>query len=348
MKKLLSLAALLLVSAFGASAEPVDQLLTAGGTLYTLDVQFAHEHPEVVTDSFSYFVLKARNGAEVTSEIVPATAKSGNHINPSMAWEAESGTLYIFWIRHTSIIANELLFVSRAKDGVWSEESSFGSPWNFRENLTIAATRKVADLENEKSVPGISVHAAWWEFDSSTGTESARYAMLTIENGKVASIENLDLVPFTEEPAPVVPEAAADETVAPEPAIDPSVLQHPILTARTDSVLLTFGSNKSGRIHQLTVTPTIPPISADGRIRIPVGRTEGSYRAPLFPVAEDARMEGTFASHDQMAFYTRAGNTMRYVVMKDGVWSAAHEIQLDENFPRAAAVEALRRMVNEH
>ncbi len=343
MRKLLCITALFLLSALGASAETADQLLTPDGTLFTLDIELAADHPEVASESSSYFVLSARRGTEVLREIVPPTLGRGGHVNPSMAWEAESGTLYIFWIRHMSMLANELTFVSRNAAGEWSPTATFGTPWNFRSNLSIAVTRKVADPDTNTLLPGISVHAAWWEFESTDGSEAARYAMLTVDKGAIVSIEELDLHDFAKVEETQTAAEPAEET----PENNLSVLQHPILSPKSDSVLLTFGSLETKKIHQLTIRPSLPPV-ANGRLRVPVGRSEGTSDAPHFDVASNSRMLGAFSGPGQMAFYTREPGKVRYVVMKDGVWSDAREILMDQQISASTAVEALRRMVHEH
>jgi hypothetical protein len=334
MRKLLCLTALVLLSALPALAEG-DRLLTPDGRLFSIEVRLSADHPEVTTESGAYFALSTHTDTGTIEELVPATLQRGAHFNPSLAWESESQTLFIFWIRHLSLLYNELLFVSRAADGTWSEPTSFGSPWNYRENLRIAATRKVTDPNTGALLPGISVHAAWWEFDGSTGHEAAKYAMITIDKGTVASIDELDLTSFVEgTPAPD------------DPAFDPSILEHPLLTASRDSILLTFGDADTHTLNKVNIRPSLPPV-ANGRLRVPVGRSAGRAEAPSFPVAANAVIDG-FTSGDDLAFYSRENGVLRYVVMRDGAWSTPREIKLDEQITTNSAVDALRRMVNEH
>lgn len=338
MKKLLCLAALLLVTVTAAGAEPGDQLLTPDGTLFSVEIQTAVDRPDLAGDAAAMFVLTSRRGTEISEEVVPPTLTRGSHSNPSLAWEPESRTLFIFWIRHVSLLYNELLFASRSAEGVWSEPTKFGTPWNFRENLRIAVTRKADDPSTGFAVPGVSVHATWWEFDSSTGGEGTKYVMFSIDKGVAAAVDELDLSTFVA--ADAVPDAVPAD-------VDQNLLKQPALFASRDRVLLTFGDLESRRLHRVTIRPTLPAVP-NGRIRIPVGRNEGGIEAPQFSVAANSRVDGVSDGSDGLAFYTREGNLLRYVVYRDGAWSAQHEIAIDERVSGEAAIEALRRLVREH
>jgi hypothetical protein len=48
-----------------------------------------------------------------------------------------------------------------------------------------------------------------------------------------------------------------------------------------------------------------------------------------------------------MAFYAHEGGRMQYVVLKDGALSTRRAITFDEQLSSGAAVDALRRLVNE-
>jgi hypothetical protein len=353
MRRLLLGIALLLLS-FAAVAQPHEALLTPGGTLFTLDEQISTDFPDLELESNSVLVLRSRQGAEADMEIVPATAHRGRHTSPAMAYENESGMLFVFWIRHTGIMYNELVFASRDREGVWSEATTFGDPYDFRENLRIAVTRRISASDEEGSaitVSGVTVHATWWEFDSVTGTEGARYAMLTLDNGAVASVEYLDLAALVPHELGSDQDADlarffADATISPEERV---VLRQPLLFAspKQDSMLVVFGDYATHKINQVRIFPTRPPVS-DGRLRVPIGRSEGGSGAPKFDVAANSRIEGIYGDTDRIALYTRDGNTLRYVVLRDGEWSDPKPIVLDEKVTSGAAIDALRRLLAEH
>lgn len=334
MKKLIVFAVLLFVPLL-ASAQQGDALLTSDGTLYSVQFERAADHPEVNTIAEAYLVLTSRKGDVVKRDIVPATAMGkGSHFNPAIAFDSDSGMLFVFWIHHSSMLLNQLMFVSRDAHGVWGEPQSFGALYDYRRNLRLSVTQKYED-GNGQLQAGLSVHLAWWEFDFTTARSNARYALATIENGAVAAIQELDLNPFTprglEENAETV-----SENVLNQPLMFPS--------AKQDSVLLVYGDSRSGTMHTLRIRPKI---GANGRLRVPGGKREGGFRSPSLNIAAGSRLEGVYGDTDRMAFYANEGGSLRYVVLKDGIWAPSQAIGLDARLSSGTAVDALRRLVNE-
>lgn len=336
MKKLIVLVALLFVPLL-ASAQQGDALLTREGTLYSVQFERSDEHPEVDAVSEAYLTLTSRKGETVTRDIVPVTAaEKGSHFNPAIAYDSDSGMLFVFWIHHSNMLLNQLMFVSRNADGVWSEAKTFGALYDQRRNLRLAVTRKVENADGQME-RGISVHLTWFEFDFTTAKSSARYALATIENGAVAAIEQLNLDSFLPE--------GLQESVEP---VSANVLNQPLLfpSAKQDSVLLVFGDLRSGTLQTLRISPKVG--TNGGRLRVPGGKREGGgFRAPALDIAVGTRLEGLYGDDDRMAFYANEEGRIRYAVLKDGDWSNTHSIGLDEGLSSHAAVDALRRLVNE-
>jgi hypothetical protein len=335
MKKLLVLLALVLLPLF-AGAQDANNLLTPDGTFCMIRQS---DQPTDGNAATTYLVLTTRRGDVTRTAPVPATLTAGVHSNPAMAYDAESGTLYVFWLRYTKILESELLFASLDSRGAWSEATSFGSGFDYRENLKIAVTRKVVD-EKARLQPGITVHATWWETDTHSGSEAAKYAILVLENGRVAEVNFLDLGEFV---------AQSEKSEADLSKDDLTILRHPVLTMteRQESVLLTFGSLETLSLHRVRVYPVKPPVT-DGRIRIPVGRAEGKMDAPKFGRIAANSSVTAIGGEERMAFYTRDGEKLHYVLLRDGQWSEARAITLDDQISAPAAVEAIRRLVNEH
>lgn len=331
MRRLLFALCLLALPLF-AAAQPREALLTPDGTLFTVETVVANAE---AGSSSAHLLLRSQRGSEVVQEVVPATLSEDAHLEPTIAYDAESKTLFVFWLRHVGIMSSQLMFACRDANGTWSPAETFGRHFDYRENLRIAVTRKVAEQDGTLST-GVSVHLVWWEFNSDDAGESAQYAMLTIENGRVAGRETLNLAEF-------IPSAEA-----PAEEVDRSVLKQPHLFASPaqDSVLVVFGDFDTNRVHQVRVRPTA--VVANGRLRVPVGRGETSTGGPKFRVASDSRVEGIAGSGDRLAFYTRDNDKVSYVILKDGVWSEANTIALDQQISSSAAVDALRRLVNEH
>jgi hypothetical protein len=336
MKKLLVLAALLLMPLF-AAADDVKTLLAPNGTLYTVEME--EEAATEKTESALRLVLTTRRGSNVTREVVPATYADGAHANATLAYDAHSGILYIFWLHHTGTLQNKLMFASVDAEGIWSEATTFGQPFDYRENLSIAVTRDVVTSEGTVET-GITVHATWWEMDTHDGEESAKYAILALENGKVAEINYLDLGQFITAANGAQKPALTTEELA--------VLRQPVisLSSKQDSVLVTFGDIERERLHRVRVSAFKPPKS-DGRIRIPVGKREGGTGAPRFGAAAHSTMGAVQGDHDRLAFYVRDEQKIHYVLLRGGEWSESREIALDGQLTAADAIDAIRRLVNE-
>lgn len=342
-RKLL-LALVLVIMPLAASAAPQDRemLLTPDGTLYTIRPVWASDYA-YATESTSFLVLSQRRGDQFVDYIVPATLTAGVHRDAALAYDAESKTLFIFWQHIYTILSSELAFIAFREDGTWSEATTFGNRAANNENLRIAVTRSVEVTDGDKTTlqPEINVHAVWWEFNSSNRKQSARYSMLTIENGTVAShTEPRDLTSFL---APVSKATAKDGNE------ETDLLRNPALftTPTQDAIDVVFGDTDSKSLSRVRVRPTKPSI--DARIRIPVGVREQNVGAPRFRTGANSteRIAAINGDPDRVAFYQRDGEAIRYVMYKNEKWSSTQSIKLDEQISSEAAVEAIRRLLNE-
>lgn len=332
MKKVLVFVGLLALPLFAAASDGPDVLMTNAGDLFAISSEAPMEGSD--SQSTMHLVLTERRGEETIREIVPATMERGQHFNPVLGYDPESGTLFVFWIQHLGTLYNQLLFVTRDSSGTWSEPTEFGSPYNYREHLRVAVTRKVADDEGNANSLGLSIHATWWEFDTRTGLESAQYRMLSIENGHVVDVAELELGQFV------------DGSIVGPDDIDLSVLEHPMIStsSRQDSVLLTFGDLETRSFTQVRVTPKV---KSDGRLRVPIGKRDGGFASPSMNLTADAKLDGVFSENGRIAFYTIENDALRYAILKDGQWSETRSILLDDQFSNVRAVGALRKMVAE-
>lgn len=332
MKKLLVATMLLLLPVIAAARE-TEHVLSSDGRLFSIRAQVSSETPDVKTDSTQYLVLETRRGTEMTSEIIPASLNKGAHGNAAMAYDEESKTLFAFWLHNTGVTSSELVFASRDDAGAWSEPTTFGPRYNYRENLRIAVTRKTRDATVDKVITGLSVHAVWWEFDSeeAEGGWSAQYAILAIENGKAAEVNFLNL-------SRLVPGQKSGE-----PATG-SILRYPQLfpAATNDSVVVVFGDVATNSIQRARIFP----VKGHGRLRVPVGRHEGGMGAPGFNVAANSTVEGISGDDDALAFYVREGDQIRYIVHRNESWSDERIIALDAQVTSMAATDAIRRLLN--
>ncbi|MEO8382885.1 MAG: hypothetical protein ABI779_24725 [Acidobacteriota bacterium] len=338
MKKLIFIAVLLFIPLLASAEQQGDTLLTPDGTIYSIRFDRAEEHPEVQTASSAYLTLTTRRVDGITREIVPATLEKGSHFNPVIAFDADSGMLFVFWIHNSSTfsLSNQLMFASRDAQGTWAEAKSFGALYDTRRNLRLAVSRKYEDA-NGQTQSGLSVHLAWWEFDYTNAKSGARYALATIDEGHVASLESLDLNQFVPSDLESATEAV-DENVISQPVFFPSPKQ--------DNVLLVFGDVASGTMQTVRIRPKI---AVNGRLRVPGGKRENSgFKTPTLDAGAN-RIEGVYGDDDRMAFYANDDEgKLRYVVLKDGQWSVNHAITLDDQLTSSAAVDALRRLISEH
>lgn len=340
MKKLILLLAFVVFSV-PAFAQNQETLLTPDGTLFTIQQVLASDHPEVESQAWAFLQLSARRGDEVITAPVPGSLASGSHNVPALAYDSASKRLFVFWVRQVTLMHSELQFASVDENGVWTEATSFGGPFDYRENLRVAVTRRVSDAEGAVDAePAISVHATWWEFDTHTGNESAQYAMLSIDDGQVTSVAELNLSDFVDRTLP----PSVDET-------EGRVLKQPLLfsSSKQDSVVVLFGDLYARRFTEVRIRPTKPV--ADGRLRVPVGRREGGFASPKLDSAPDGqqgRVEGIYAEKGHLALYTLGDHRLRYAVMHEGNWSEQRVIVLDEQVSAGQAIDALRRLLHEN
>jgi hypothetical protein len=343
MRKLL-LALVLVIMPLTASAEQDrEMLLTPDGTLFTIQQMWASDYA-FTTASNSFLVLSQRRGDDVVDYIVPATLTAGVHRDPALAYDTDSKTLFVFWQHTYTIFSSELSFIAFRNDGTWSDATTFGNPTADNQNLRIAVTRTVEVTDGDKKTlqPEVNVHAVWWEFNSSNRKQSARYALLTIENGAVAvHTEPRDLTSFLASPVSRATAKEANE--------DEALLRNPALftTPTQDAIDVVFGDVESNSLSRVRVRPTKPSLEA--RIRIPVGVREQNVGQPRFRSNTDSaeRISAINGDPDRVAFYQKDGEAIRYVMYKNEKWTSTQSIALDSQISSEAAVDAIRRLLNE-
>ncbi len=337
MKRLLVVVALLLSSvALFAQAQDRDILLTASGTLYTIESR-QNDRPNEI-DSARYLTLTIQNGQNVIKTNVPASLSGGNNWEPALAFDSESNTLFVFWLHSPNTIlgANELLFCTFS-NGRWGTPTSVEDiPYHFRYNLRVGVTRTVQVTDGgtgaTKQVPGLTVHAAWWD-DSATG-ELARYAMLSIDKGVVTDVAHRDLIDFINT-ANLGNFAVDDESK--------EILRHPVVfeSSSHDTIDVVFGNMLTNTMHRLTLKPVL-----QSRVRIPIGVRETSYPVPRSRLTADAHLGGISSSASNLALYYTNDAQVHYLTFENGRWTAEKTIALTNEVSADAAVAAIRRMIS--
>lgn len=342
-KLILALAVLVLLPAAAVAQDQRELLLTSDGRLFIAEQKFSDEHPEVGGNSMAYVGLTVRDGESQQDLVVPGTLEPGVHANPALAYDRTSETLFVFWQRSLSLMHSELVFQSLGSDLTWGPVASFGSVRNMRQNLRIAVTRKAQSQSTDDpavtaTVQQINVHAAWWEVDVYDGVQSARYAMLTLENGIVVETSVHNLFEFLPEPEQVT-ENLGDVEV-------PEVFKHPALfvSPQQDSVAVLFGDIRDNSFNRVRIQPW--KVANQARVHIPVGRQEGGkMRAPVLSASASATVNAISASDDRVALYTTESDIFRYVILSEAGWTDARELRLDSTLNNDAAVRAVRRLV---
>jgi hypothetical protein len=322
-------AAVALLFTAGAQAqENRDLLLTAEGTIYTVETVVADPSDPAVPGSLR---LTVQNGSSTAAASVPASINGSVNVDPALAYDATSKTLFLFWnaVRNNGL-SSDLMFCSY-RNGAFGEGRALdGADWNVRSGLRIGITRQSEVVgPDATSVPEITVHAVWWQ-ESGTG-EWARYAMLTTDNGNVTTVDVRDLATFT----------AANGTVPTRCTNE--LLRHPAIieSAAHNTIDVVFGDATANKLHMVTLKPTI-----NGRLRIPIGVKDGNMPTPVVAVSANAVVSALPLGNDGLALYFANKDVLNYLLYKDGAWSPMRAIALTDKLTRDGAVDALRRMVS--
>ena len=336
-RALLIFAALLFPLLALADTSDRDVLLTSGGTMYAIESVSADSVANLRTDSNSVLTLTVQNGTDSKTIPVPATLTGGWHTSPSLAYDSDSDTLFVFWegLRNNGL-ASDLLFVSY-HDGVWGTPNAIDTlDWNLRRNLRIAITHKVQDTGADGKpvmIPETHVHVVWWE-EKYGYREWARYAMLNIDKGNVTSKTIVDLSDFTNSHDAAVPNHDNVE-----------LLRHPVVieSVAHETVDVIWGDVDAQKMHRTTIGVVV-----QGRIRIPIGRGDHNLPTPGASTNAVSNVDTSISafapSGDSIVFYYSADQSMYYSLLKDGKWSAK-SVALSGKINRDVATEAIRRMV---
>lgn len=336
MRKLLItvVAFLTIASSFAASATEV--LITEEGSVFSVGVAIIDETTIPATTAI---MLTVQENLEVSTSFIPATENGFMNIEPAIAWDDESDTLFAFWLNIRSIASSELL-VASLKDGVWSEPWSLGTHgFHYRSNLEIATTSYVTELNEDGDqvlTPGLRVHLVWWDQDGHRS--AARYGLLTIENGEVVSTE-IGVLEDLIDPGKQI--FSVD--------IDPYQMQHPQLSVAPDgaAVTIVFADELSASLHAVDVTPI-----AHGVLTIPIGfRTRTAPRMiPAFAHEAGSKLAPAFIlsqqDTDRMIAYVRHGDVLRYRDWNGTEWNEEKGVSLGGTISAEAAISALKRLID--
>lgn len=336
---LLALAVLVTPIVAFADAANRDTLLAQNGTLYTIESVRTDEIQGLTSASTTVLRLTTTIDEQTSETIVPASFTEGMHLSPALAFDAESGLLFVIWEHSYNNGLDGELVLSANDHGKWSPVTKIDSgSWKRSRNLRVGITRKTETVDedgNRISVPELTVHAAWWS-DGTRGS-SAKYAMLTIDKGAVKVQAIKDLADFGDTSV----ELPADPTKS---AVPPAILNQPVLFESDGraTIDVLYGDERTQTLRRVTLKPV-----AQGRLRVPVGIRVQRVGAPEMAVNQvDGRMAG-FSSGDHLALYFRSAKKVQYVTFTEDGWSPLKSVSVNEKVTADAAIDALRRMVGE-
>jgi hypothetical protein len=337
MKKLLIILTAVALSMPLLAVEPHRAALTEEGVFYSVDVVTTDE--ETIPPSTAVR-LNAHSGDEIYSSIIPGTDRRGTNFEPSVAWDETSGTLFVFWVRMPSMMSAEILFTSY-HDGEWSEVVSIDNDtFHYRKNLRISTTRYHRDHDedgNEIRVPGMAIHAVWWDQDG--WGETAQYAILSFDNGTVRSIKRFTLVDLIDR--------VGQERSVLVPEFNRSFFENPTITPHpaADGVEVIFGDVELDVLHKIDLVP----VRLNGVLTIPNGLrgTDPIRPAVNFASATAGNVEiisGGAGSRQIAVVWSREGRVVfsRYL---DGKWSEPKTVLLNERISRDHVLDGLRRLL---
>jgi len=338
MKRLLLVLALVFVPlAMFADAVDRDVLLTPDGTLFTVESVLNDGSAPSNVKFFLRATVQPTNESAQTINI-PDSLTAGVHAHPSLAWDSDSKTLFVFWLKMPNPTSSELL-LSSYHEGTWQPAVSVGnSTYHLVSNLSIRTSHRIAEIP-------LMVHAVWWE---DTGdSESARYGLFVIDKGAVSTTYLDDLTNLLYIDPSGNPTVQLPQTYSVDPNFNREILRHPALidTGADDSIDVLFGDVRTNSFNRVSLKPII-----QGRIHIPIGHQPGP-RVPA-PKSFTNPWTGpidTIVSRDgSMLFYNTTRTAVNYLVYSSGgAWASVKSIALSDKLSADAAVAALQRMMNQ-
>lgn len=335
-----ALSLLFSASVFAAPADR-DVLLTPGGTLYTVEAAMNNQ-PSTANSSARYLALTVQKSGATSSIAVPESLTGGNHWRPKLAYDNQSDTLFVFWLRsQNSILTNSDLVFAAYQNGSWTAPTIVDdAPYRSRSNFSVAVTRKAEMLNDRRElvlVPALTLHLVWW--NESRVDSSAYYASIGIETGSVIDMQVRPLSDFVdsrfENADPVTAEAA-------------EIFRHPTVleTPEHQTVEILFGDIATNRLHRTSVKTFLTRPQPNLRVRIPIGVKDHGFRGPAraLSVGTNASISAVPAGENGAIFYSEDQGVVKYITYRDKTWTGVQTIVLGDNLTGEAAVTAIRRM----
>jgi hypothetical protein len=327
MKRLLLLVVIAFVAtaAFAADAADRDVLILTDGTVYSIE---AVPYEDGLTSSL---VLTTQAGGKTSTSVIPESTSGVNGL-PTLAYDADSKTLYVVWMRASNEARNELL-VAGYSHGKWDGAIRIDSKAVVRSNLSIRFTRQVMTLMRDGTfadAPALILHAAWWEKD--TTTEGAHYAVMPLNQGLSQQADVHELSEFAD---------LSDRL--PSPISDQPFMRQVALVdgPTSDSVDAIFSDSSTGSFYRTTLRPI-----AETRVHITVGIKGPKLGAPHALSFEWGGRTGTITSPDgkTIIFTNTTDEKVMWVTYRAGKWLDVQELALSDKVTVNVAMAALAKM----
>lgn len=331
MKRLLLFVAFVLLATSGfAATVDRDVLITRDGTVYSIISEPAETGPNAVLA----LSVQTPDG-ESQHSVVPDSINNGVNARPTLAYDEDSKTLIVMWMRLPNASSSELL-VAAYQDATWQSAQSIDYKQGVRYNLSVGITRRVSQIQRDGSFedgPALILHAAWWE--EGNGNAGPRYAVVSVGKGIISAPDIHDLTEFV---------ARDETTVVVDAKFNHDILRHvAVLQGPTpDAVDVLFGDTRTNSFYKTTLRPI-----ADGRLHIPVGvGPKPKLGGPKAFSADWSGRTGTISSPDgtTLILSNTTEEKVSYVKFSNGEWSAVKQIKLTGKVTAEDAMAALTRM----
>jgi hypothetical protein len=329
---LLTLAVMLFAGAAFAAVADRDVLITNGGTVFSIVSEPSQNGLN------ASLALTIESGDTITHSVLPESIDNGINTRPTLAYDVESDTLFVVWMRMPNEATSELM-VAAYHDGKWQPALLIdGKRPAQLYNLNVGITHHVQQIQRDDEIvdaAALVLHAAWWE--SGAGREGARYAVMGVQKGTISEADVHDMSEFL---------GARNTTEQSAPNPDRDFMRHVALLAgpTPDAVDVLFGDQGTHSFYRTTLRPI-----ANVRIRIPVGARPGA------PIAGPKKALGvdwtgrisTLVSSDgkTIVFANATDEKLTYVKYSDGNWSPVQQVTLTKRVTAEAAIAALAKML---
>ena len=327
MKRILFALAVVLVaaSAFAADVADRDVLITTDGTVYSIAAERSNDGLS------ASLLLTVQSGGKSAQSVIPESASGLNGL-PTLAFDSDSKTLFVVWMRQPNTASSELLVArynpSTAK---WDQATVIDSGPVVRSNVTIRFTRQVQMLQRDGTyadTAALILHAAWWQ--KGPWGESPMYAVMPLNGGFLADPDIHDLTEFV---------AARDVAKV----VSSDFMRHVALLAgpTSNSVDAIFADSQTNSFYRMTLRPI-----ADTRVHITVGEKGPRLGGPHSLSFDWSGRTGTIGSGDgnTVIFTNTTDDKVSWVTLRNGVWLPVQSLTLSDKVTVNTAMSALAKM----